>query len=213
MVAPQTQEGWLSDKRTYRQFVPEQKAVIVLAGLRVVFVVGEADYWRVGTRGPACGRQHGPDSGVPASNARPRSAVGRACTYGAARPGRRGRSLEVPAGSCRRRRLGWPVRSLRSVPCHHLDHRLAGKTPKGSRQPGGETRTLIHPVPPPEVGRWSGADLRFVRTHRARSCPLISAGPRCSRVRRQRQPGTPGVRRESPARIARVGRWPAPSGS
>ena len=34
MVAPQTREGWLSEQRTYRQFTPEQKAEIVLAGLR-----------------------------------------------------------------------------------------------------------------------------------------------------------------------------------
>jgi transposase-like protein len=34
MVAPQTREGWLSEQRKYRQFTPEQKAEIVLAGLR-----------------------------------------------------------------------------------------------------------------------------------------------------------------------------------
>jgi transposase len=34
MVAPQTREGWLSEQRKYRQFSPEQKAEIVLAGLR-----------------------------------------------------------------------------------------------------------------------------------------------------------------------------------
>ena len=34
MVAPQTLEGWLSEQRKYRQFTPEQKAEIVLAGLR-----------------------------------------------------------------------------------------------------------------------------------------------------------------------------------
>jgi transposase len=33
MVAPDP-EGWLSEPRTYRQFTPEQKAQIVLAGLR-----------------------------------------------------------------------------------------------------------------------------------------------------------------------------------
>ena len=34
MVAPQTREGWLSEQRKYRQFTPEQKTEIVLAGLR-----------------------------------------------------------------------------------------------------------------------------------------------------------------------------------
>jgi transposase len=34
MVAPQTREGWLSEQRKYRQFTPDQKAEIVLAGLR-----------------------------------------------------------------------------------------------------------------------------------------------------------------------------------
>ena len=34
MVAPRTREGWLSEQRKYRQFTPEQKAEIVLAGLR-----------------------------------------------------------------------------------------------------------------------------------------------------------------------------------
>jgi transposase-like protein len=34
MVAPQTREGWLSEQRKDRQFTPEQKAEIVLAGLR-----------------------------------------------------------------------------------------------------------------------------------------------------------------------------------
>ena len=34
MVALQTLEGWLSEQRKYRQFPPEQKAEIVLAGLR-----------------------------------------------------------------------------------------------------------------------------------------------------------------------------------
>src|SRR6266508_4016844 len=34
MVAPRPVEGWLSEQRTYRQFTPEQKAEIVLAGLR-----------------------------------------------------------------------------------------------------------------------------------------------------------------------------------
>src|ERR687885_951236 len=34
MVAPQTREGWLSEQHKYRQFTPEQKAEIVLAGLR-----------------------------------------------------------------------------------------------------------------------------------------------------------------------------------
>ena len=33
MVASQTREGWLSEQRTYRQFTPEPKAEIVLAGL------------------------------------------------------------------------------------------------------------------------------------------------------------------------------------
>jgi transposase len=34
MVAPRTLEGWLSEQRKYRQFTPDQKAEIVLAGLR-----------------------------------------------------------------------------------------------------------------------------------------------------------------------------------
>jgi hypothetical protein len=34
MVAPQTREGWLSEQRKYRQFTPDQKTEIVLAGLR-----------------------------------------------------------------------------------------------------------------------------------------------------------------------------------
>jgi transposase len=34
MVAPGPLEGWLSEQRKYRQFTPEQKAEIVLAGLR-----------------------------------------------------------------------------------------------------------------------------------------------------------------------------------
>jgi transposase len=34
MVAPEPVEGWLSEQRTYRQFTPQQKAEIVLAGLR-----------------------------------------------------------------------------------------------------------------------------------------------------------------------------------
>ena len=34
MVAPQTREGWLREQRKYRQFTPEQKTEIVLAGLR-----------------------------------------------------------------------------------------------------------------------------------------------------------------------------------
>ena len=34
MVAPEPVEGWLSEQRKYRQFTPEQKAEIVLAGLR-----------------------------------------------------------------------------------------------------------------------------------------------------------------------------------
>ena len=34
MVAPETREGWLSEQRKYRQSTPEQKAEIVLAGLR-----------------------------------------------------------------------------------------------------------------------------------------------------------------------------------
>jgi len=34
MVAPGPMEGWLSEQRKYRQFTPEQKAEIVLAGLR-----------------------------------------------------------------------------------------------------------------------------------------------------------------------------------
>src|SRR5829696_9005408 len=34
MVALQTREGWLSEQRKYRQFTPEQKAEIVIAGLR-----------------------------------------------------------------------------------------------------------------------------------------------------------------------------------
>jgi transposase len=34
MVALQTLEGWLSEQRKYRQFTPEQKVKIVLAGLR-----------------------------------------------------------------------------------------------------------------------------------------------------------------------------------
>jgi transposase-like protein len=33
MVAPKTREGWLSEQRKYRQFTPDQKAEIVLAGL------------------------------------------------------------------------------------------------------------------------------------------------------------------------------------
>jgi transposase len=34
MVTPRPLEGWSSEKRTYRQFSPEQKAEVVLAGLR-----------------------------------------------------------------------------------------------------------------------------------------------------------------------------------
>ena len=34
MVAPWTREGWLSEQRKDRQFTPEQKAEIILAGLR-----------------------------------------------------------------------------------------------------------------------------------------------------------------------------------
>jgi hypothetical protein len=34
MVAPELVEGWLSEQCKYRQFTPEQKAEIVLAGLR-----------------------------------------------------------------------------------------------------------------------------------------------------------------------------------
>src|SRR4029450_8421739 len=46
MVAPETREGWLSEQRKYRQFSPEQKAEIVLAGLggdRSVREVGRED--------------------------------------------------------------------------------------------------------------------------------------------------------------------------
>lgn len=31
------------------------------------------------------------------------------------------------------------------------DHRLVGKSPEGSRRPGGETRTPLRPSPPYEV--------------------------------------------------------------
>src|SRR5829696_3588227 len=31
------------------------------------------------------------------------------------------------------------------------DHRLVGKSPKGSQQPGGETRTPLRPSPSPKV--------------------------------------------------------------
>ena len=34
MVAPSTREGWLSEQRKYRRFTPQQKAEIVLAGIR-----------------------------------------------------------------------------------------------------------------------------------------------------------------------------------
>ena len=139
----------------------------------MVFVAGKADDWRVGTRRPLCGRQHGPDSGVPASNARSRSAVGRACPYGAARPGRGGRSLEVPAGSCRRRR-GWPVRSLRSVPCHHLDPPPRGQESEGLAAAGwGDSNSG-----PPLEGLPGGGCAGCLTC--GSLAPVVTAGARCS---------------------------------
>jgi hypothetical protein len=55
------------------------------------------------------------------------------------------------------------------VPC------LVGKSPEGSRQPGGEIRTPLRVSHAPRLGAHKPSYLRFLLTFGDRWCPLLSA--------------------------------------
>jgi hypothetical protein len=77
------------------------------------------------------------------------------------------------------------------------DHRLAAKSPEGSRQLGGETRIPRCPPSPFEVRGCRLSDLQVQRTSGDRSCPLLSVV--CRPLRTQHGPRVrDGVGLDSP---------------
>jgi hypothetical protein len=202
MVTPRPLEGWSSEKRTYRQFSPEQKAEVVLAGLR-------GDRERAGRLWRAPERR---DAVRPVA----RSAAGRRQAALANPRGKTPEQAELDrltarwasssgpwaGGPTSRRSRGNPLRAGVSV--HVAQSRVvvaAGSQPAlVARVAGGLPASPVPAPEPPAWGGWTGAHRPGRPGHRQRGQGQVrptapawwrrwlvasSAGPvNCKRVQR-----------------------------